>query len=1304
MPIDNLANGEPTEDDIYLAKLTMDEVGADIEEHGHVAVTSENCTQDPFTAKGSLANALDEAVSVPSENIPEEKDPSGEGELHGEIEGVEMGNNPDTPTMDINNSKTTKDSLAAALDAVAMDARHNDTIESIKAEEVQENEIGDADTPKDDTDKKWLKQRDEAMKPELPKSQGGSPKTDDDGLVYLEYTFTIDPTTYRSNNYQPIANAAEAGKNKNVSVEGAKEIEQPEEAEQIEVAEVEEKETADEVSERVALDYATCYDGTSFLCFDEVDGIDYTKIAMDASPKTPNIKPTCKTTFAQCRAKNPLYCRFHGPKLLEKDIKQALTALLGKNSCTISVTKDKDSKNPMTFRLTVGCVPSMKKKVEDMVHKFMTQNPGIKSTEDWKDLGEKGGKIMETEEFEMDILQADKPPKASNWALQAKYDTEKAKEAGKKQAVVGETPSNIEAIAKGEKPPMGEKGKKNSTPTENDGSIGGIPAALMDESAQELADSGSIYWSDKNKNKNDLQNALKGNLVFSDTSFDDIKKILGADNPIVGAIVEAAKHPNFKTDIPKYAQEFGEDGEEVSGAEETKADGTSGITDMDIEEAANKMAAQPSQKKFYKDLIGKILNGESYLDAGGLKQWAEDLGEDNPVYKAIAAASTKKVTEITDKAQALYNKPAGHKAPSMSQDPDELESEMDALYNRAKEKYPEEEEKIDEISIHFNLMKEEGNISGMNQAIVDLKYLMSQKNKDANGSASETSTYDKDFGDAETAMKSLMDDATDYLAMGYMDVDDAHSSLMTAFNDIKNTKGNIEAIQKSISALDEEGNLSVSSVAKKKALLDGLKKFADHWPQAVKTFNEAKEAMKSAIEKAKGFDEDKMKAESAAKVEGIVRSVAKSLFPNGKTEGVESVAELIDFKESELNKYASENGISDKDLLGVKEKNGVFETYKAAANSNNEFDMAVKQFKEVIDDVKGTDGKETLETAAKEVSAKAVELEAAMGAYNKALEKAGQEFEFWKQIQDLASPPKESEGNNVETPKSMKGNAALKDKAAVEIANAISGSGYLFNKDNFIYPIDGTIWTDNLLKDEFDKTLEVGYDPNTGKVSYLAAKADEGNNMYFDSLEEAEKYLGLGKAAGKKVKPQEETKATTKVDGEVHGGYANIWEMDEAIKPLVSKAIAGKGFLFSTIKSEDGKELTVVLEQKSPKQDEYGDNIDLTEDEITTLQQALNRELATAGLVAQKSKLLTHYGTNAYFDIKKEEPKYGKSSTVAKAPAKKTYTKEMLAAMSPKDKLTAAIAIAKKKLAANPSDEGLKAKLAKWEKQLASLG
>lgn len=545
MSIDHFANGEPTEDDLYLAKLTMDEVGADIEECGYVDVTPENATQNPFTAKGSLANALDEAIfdpsaPVPGENIPEEKDPR--PELEGEIEGTETGNKPDMPTMDREGVKTAKDSLSEALGAIAMDAKHVDSIEGLKEKEAQENEIGDADTPMDDTDKRWLKQRDEAMRPELPKSMGGGPKPEADGLVYLDYTFTIDPATYSSNNYQPMADAAAAkgstmdssaalgkrdteertgraeslGESERIEEEAETKAVSPgdaevseedvavaagifakekgiEEGQAVEIIkgalsgkyEVDEeavayfasilpegnavlehlreaaegegaiaedsdgggKKTEDEAVEKEVLDYATFIDGSSFLCFDEVGGVDYTKIAMDAGPKKPHMKPNCKTTFAQCRAKNPLYCRFHGPKLLESDIKQALTALLGKNSCTISVTKDKDAKSPMTFRLTAGCVPAMKEKVEEMVHKFMTQNPGIKSTEDWKDLGEKGGKIMETEEFEMDILQVDEPPQRQSEKTEAE-EPQMAQEGGEEQPIVEEKPNEKEEKAK----------------------------------------------------------------------------------------------------------------------------------------------------------------------------------------------------------------------------------------------------------------------------------------------------------------------------------------------------------------------------------------------------------------------------------------------------------------------------------------------------------------------------------------------------------------------------------------------------------------------------------------------------------------------------------------------------------------------------------------------------------------------------------------------------------------------------------------------------------------------------------------
>ena len=476
MPIDNNAQ-KPTEDDIYLAKMTMDEVGADIEQHGHVAVTNENRTQDPFTIKGSLANALDEALDYSNPNY----DPTNESQ--GDVEGITndpqlpkksdeeikpddttMDKAPEVPDAITNNkeSKTVKDSLSEALDSVfAMDA----------VTEVPE----EAD---DEAHHKWQAEEIKKNVPQIPESMGGGDKPDSNGLIYLDYTFTVDPAKYNSPNYQPIANAGEVGKNKpnaikdpneqaandkvdeDISVEetiveaggepskgaekeAAKEANENEKEVNSIGKPIEEKKAEDEAPEKVVLDYATFIDGSSFLCFDEGTGVDYTKIVMDAGPKKPVTRQTCKTTFAQCRAKNPLFCRFHGPKLLEKDIKSAISAALGKG-CVVSVTKDKGQKNPLTFRLTIGCPPAMKKDVEKIVHMFMTQNPGISSPEEYKDLG--NGK--QTTEFDMDILKADEPPKKNDLKGQAaQWETEKAKAKGKTMPVVGETPPKVEKLA-----------------------------------------------------------------------------------------------------------------------------------------------------------------------------------------------------------------------------------------------------------------------------------------------------------------------------------------------------------------------------------------------------------------------------------------------------------------------------------------------------------------------------------------------------------------------------------------------------------------------------------------------------------------------------------------------------------------------------------------------------------------------------------------------------------------------------------------------------------------------------------------
>ena len=516
------------EDEAYLAtiaaepKMTMDEVGADIEEHGHVPVTPETATQDPFTAKGSLSYALDEALSAdtdlektimtrdkndhldshltnPTDDFRDETKGEVEGTTstpQGLIQPVESNKVGEglEPTIQQDNAVQVKDSLAEALDAITMDG----------AEEIEAKPPIGKD-PEPDLSKYNEEEASHIplKAPKIPPSLGGAEDTPDaNGLVYVSATFTVDPDKYVSNNYRPTnmgkapdalaalkqkraamnskpaANPEEEAALSDLGTPEAKEsaaspdepTPQQEEAtakdadkEQKEEIEVEVKEEAasaipttkkddkpaqDEAPEKVVLDYATFIDGSSFICFDEVADIDYSKIAMDAGPKKAPTRATCQTTFAQCRAQNPLFCRFHGPKLLEADIKTAIKATVGPG-CVVQVTKDKNSKNKFTFRLTVGCPPSKKKMVEKMVHMYLTQNPGItSSTEDWNLVG----KHKQTQEFEMDILQADKPPKKDTKADQMLSNTKKAIKEHKKQDVVGETAPGLEKkAAKGEK-------------------------------------------------------------------------------------------------------------------------------------------------------------------------------------------------------------------------------------------------------------------------------------------------------------------------------------------------------------------------------------------------------------------------------------------------------------------------------------------------------------------------------------------------------------------------------------------------------------------------------------------------------------------------------------------------------------------------------------------------------------------------------------------------------------------------------------------------------------------------------------
>ena len=318
---------------------------------------------------------------------------------------------------------------------------------------------------------------------EPPESEDDKP--DENGLVYITRTFTVDPSKYISPSYRPAMNGkvkppvntakmfpgaawatspnqgktgvqetVEETENIEPTVSEEKDAAKDADAEKKEVLEekvsveeqpspsnkkAQDKETKDEA---IVFDYATSLDGTSFMCYDERMAIDYAHIAMDTAPRRPVTRETCQTTFAQCRAENPLFCRFHGPKLLEEDLKRAIRRHLSFDRAatgfSLSVTKDRNAQNPMTFRVTVGCRPEQRERVQHVLDNYLHRTPGISSQDSLHENDR--GKL--TQEFDMDIMRADQPPSRGHGNLDramAELRDERVA-SGRNMPVVGDTP------------------------------------------------------------------------------------------------------------------------------------------------------------------------------------------------------------------------------------------------------------------------------------------------------------------------------------------------------------------------------------------------------------------------------------------------------------------------------------------------------------------------------------------------------------------------------------------------------------------------------------------------------------------------------------------------------------------------------------------------------------------------------------------------------------------------------------------------------------------------------------------------
>lgn len=481
---------DSTFDDIYLERFATDETSADM---------------DPGTLAASAVSSQFDFGGEKDSHVPS-------GAIEAPAEGVALGEDSCT------SCRTThvKDSLAAALDAIVQDSDEAPTEEEERtSEEYFQKKNEPPKLPQDNDEFKGGDAKDE--------------KPDENGLVYIVRTFTVDPTKYISDNYRPKQQPNSPLPKKTMSGEGiekeeetiAEDIPQAQEpnakAENAAAIEskAEIKEMEEVTGERVprkaqdeaaVFDYASYIDGSSFICFDESSGIDYSKITMDAGPRKKVTRANCETTFAQCRAENPLFCRFHGPKLIEADLRKTIVAQLRMHNpgdkafgFTLSVTRDKDAKTPNTFRMVIGCSPSQKKHIETVLFYFF-KNPGLKEVGGMEPT--KRSPREWTEQFEMDILRADKPPKRDDAKGEAAVQKrDKAVEKGHTMEVVGETPESISGKQKGE--------NQQEEPTDTETAKNQAPAEQTQPQPKEPAQEGSEEPRQGNSRKEEVQEEQK---------------------------------------------------------------------------------------------------------------------------------------------------------------------------------------------------------------------------------------------------------------------------------------------------------------------------------------------------------------------------------------------------------------------------------------------------------------------------------------------------------------------------------------------------------------------------------------------------------------------------------------------------------------------------------------------------------------------------------------------------------------------------------------------------------------------------
>lgn len=1421
----------PTETDIsvqdeaYLAtiaaepKMTMDEVGADIDEHGHVPVTPETATQDPFTAKGSLSYALDEALSADTdlEHTTMTRDKNDHLDSHltnptddfrdetkGEVEGItdtphgliqpiesnKVGEGLE-PTIQQDKAVQVKDSLAEALDAITMDG----------AEEIEAKPpIGKDPEPDYSKYDEENASHIPLKAPDIPPSLGGDEdKPDSNGLVYVSATFTVDPDKYVSNNYRPtnVAKAPDAAallkkrgaamKSKTVNPQeeaalsdlgtpeakesaaspdeptdqqekaAAREADKEQKEEQGDdssQATKGEKSAQDEALEQVVLDYATFYDGSSFICYDEVSDIDYSKIAMDAGPKKAPTRANCQTTFAQCRAKNPLFCRFHGPKLLEADIKTAIKATVG-SGCIVQVTKDKNSKNKFTFRLTVGCPPSKKKMVEKMVHMYLTQNPGItSSTEDWNLVG----KHKQTQEFEMDILQADNPPKKDTKADQALADTKKAIKAHKKQEVVGETAPALE-----KKAAKGEKWQTVDEDVENEW------ADLVDKT---------------------VHKSLLGNNEEFLANFTKIANKFDAAHDAGDAAGLKQALESLKEEIGKY-DENGDKKPEAATVEAEETTEETAAPEAQQEQAEEPKVEKPVKVAAMKELIantekgnGGPGNGEQSEDKAKLEEafneaimefpddadgeaFSQNLELQNKFSKAFKADDIQGMKEAIDGLKKLGNGESGFTPPDPQEDPNFYEAWNDYNEPMLKEEFEEAKasvpegignDKIDPLISAFEKAIKGYDYDSAKKAINGLKRIgqggedmsngdggvvlpsptsvskpkesepPSQATTQAPSYSGKAHEFASKLSDLQHQFKGLVDSGADASAV------DSINNLLTGakmtYDKLAAEYDALDELDAQMKAVGEDSDLFEADKTFEQKLLEEAKGKTQGKINLLLDELESKiggiEHTFAAVNK-KGAD--KKKGQVADAVEEAIKNLGVYVYGGKRPpQGVDSVTDYLDYMKDEMESDGETN-LSPDEMSDIEDQYHLEDAYNATKAASKAMDDAIAAFKDKMDEIPSQgEGNGTYQSDIEQLKDSILtasgELMANFASYKQALEKCKYEA---MAVNKLAESKKVLAGGASSQGASSGGEVTKADiedffgetfdendsgeKGSLDLWKELANNGTMYgNSPSHYFDAMGG-WLQGLMKHKgadhpMTKAL-VKAGLNLPKGMEQSSQVGEGKKTVkpfdFDAWQKGQKAQGTQGGEG-----ETRQDLSQKVGKPFEGLQIDI-------KPLISNVLSKNGMFtnFDTFDDTSSEGTSHFISMEKKQKEGYDEDYDEAEapsaEELDKLLEQMNDEFSKYGLQVKPSTKMKNYGKNVYFEVGKKdsvEPskKQAEPSTPAKSQMSDEEKKAKIAAMSPKQKVEAAVKIFKKKLAANPNDADAKAKLAKYEAMLAKLG